>query len=280
MRKAFNAALIRDYHSAVALINEAVNNETRQIVRGWLKQQLAEYYYLINPVESQAILKSAISDNNQVIKPLEGIEYSKLNKFTTSQAQKCSDFLNTFDDPNKIILKINSLSDQMIFRPETAMVFEQAIKEVARFIGFNSQRPEKEFGKGPDVLWEVGQLQYFVIECKNGATSDFINKHDCNQLNGSINWFKEKYDNSCSMIPIMIHPVNIFEYASSPDVSIRIMTKEKLDEFKMAIASFARAVVSANNYRNVRHVAELLVNFNLNPESFVNKFTTIYRVRK
>ncbi|UGY28893.1 hypothetical protein HU675_0020150 [Bradyrhizobium septentrionale] len=56
-------------------------------------------------------------------------------------------------------------------------------------------------GRGPDNLWALGALQYLVIECKSGAVkASSINKHDCNQLNGSMNWFADKYDKSCSAL--------------------------------------------------------------------------------
>lgn len=283
-RTAFNSAQIDNYPKAVDIMQEAVNalnNKEQRILRGWLKQQLAEYYHFIDPVTSQEILKSAINDNRQVTKPIEGIQYTKLNKFTEGQAQQCSLYLlDNFSDGNKIILKLHGLIEQLVFLPDTAPTFEQAMKEIASFLGYNGQRPEKEFGRGPDVLWEVGQLKYFVIECKNGVTNNLISKHDCNQLNGSVNWFREKYDATCHYTPVLIHPVNTFEYASSPDSNTRIITKEKLDEFKSALKGFGKALTDSNKYLNAKLVAELIKNFNLERDQFILNYTVDYNTAR
>jgi hypothetical protein len=76
--------------------------------------------------------------------------------------------------------------------PGTANKFEEAVKNLAYMLGFNGQRPENDFGKGPDNLWSTGSLKYFIIECKNGAINEIICKEDINQLNGSINWFEKE----------------------------------------------------------------------------------------
>lgn len=167
----------------------------------------------------------------------------------------------------------------MIFQPDTASIFEETIKQIALFLGFNAQRPEAEFKKGPDVLWEIGQLKYFVIECKNGATTDLISKHDCDQLAGSINWFITKYDKTCSAIPIIIHPSNCFEYASSPYSETRIITREKLDELKSCLRDFAEKVVQSDSTRNPRSINDLLKEEGLTANSFIGKFTTKFKVK-
>jgi hypothetical protein len=76
--------------------------------------------------------------------------------------------------------------------PDTASLFERTLAQVAFLIGLAGQRPEAETGRGPDVLWNIGGAHFLVIECKNGASTDEINKHDCNQLTGSMQWFDEK----------------------------------------------------------------------------------------
>ena len=280
-RNAFNAALVRNFQTAIDEMTQAVNLKNDKRVKGWLKQQLAEYLHFINPVESQETLKSAVSDNSQVLHPLAGIRYSKLSTPTLNQAQRCADYLaSKFHNPNQIILQVNSYCEQLIFQPNTASLFEETVKQIAFFLGFNAQRPEAEFNKGPDVLWEIGQLKYFVIECKNGATTDLISKHDCDQLAGSINWFTTKYDKTCSAIPIIIHPSNCFEYASSPHSETRIITREKLDELKSCLREFAEKVVQSDSTRNPRSINDLLKKESLTANTFIEKFTTKFKVKK
>jgi hypothetical protein len=280
-REAFNAALIRDYHKSVQLINETVNATTELKSRGYLKQQLAEYLYFFDQQESHVTLKSAVNDNHLVLHPLEGIQYAKLQQFIGSQAVQASGFLTQKynNNSNKYILGINKLLEQLIFKPESAPVFEEACKELAFYLGFSAQRPEAEFKKGPDVLWEVGNLEYLVIECKNGATAPTINKHDCNQLNGSIVWFEEKYDSSCRFTPVMIHPYTVFEYASSPNRYIRIINTDKLELLKSRVHGFAKALAAHGSFSDTKKIDELLDTYSLKASTFVQEYTVGFTVR-
>lgn len=275
-RTAFNHAMNKDYHKSTELLLDAVNKENNNTLKGYLMQKLAEYYHFFDQVEAQQILKSAIKENNQILHPIEGIQYNKLLPSNVEQAQELLDFVhNNFKDPNKYILFVNKLIEQLIFLPETANTFEQAMKDLAFLLGFKGQRPENEFKKGPDNLWSLGNSLYFIIECKNGAITPTINKHDCNQLNGSINWFKEKYEDDNSYVPIMVHKSNKFEYAASPEKSIRILNEPTLESVKSNLRIFAKAV--AENYYDVNRIEELLRIHNFKSSQFVDKYTIPYQ---
>ncbi|NEP85262.1 MAG: hypothetical protein F6K39_48560 [Okeania sp. SIO3B3] len=164
----------------------------------------------------------------------------------------------------------------MIFKPDTADIFEESLKEIARYIGFNSQRPEAECGRGPDVLWEVGNQVYFVIECKNGATTNTINKGYCNQLNGSGVWFIDKYDKTCSFTPIMIHPSVRLEYAASLQENTRIINGEKLDLFRKNISDFIQSLCVENKISDEKFIRERLISHKLRADDFCENYTTTF----
>lgn len=273
LRKAFNLAMIRNYNQAAKELNEITNQTENLKIKGWLKQILSEYINFYNPVEAQKTLMSAANDNRRVLHPIDGIAYHRLLTIDYEQAQQCKDFLySRYDDPNKLILEINGLIDQFIFKPDTASIFEEITKQLANFIGFKSQRPENEYKRGPDVLWGVGQLQYFIIECKNGSLSPTITKADCNQLNGSVNWFLEKYDRTCSFVPIMIHPSNVFEYAASPHEKIKIITKDKIEQLAIAIKNFVKSVAVDNKINDRDSIKELLTHYKLRPADIISNY--------
>ena len=268
-RDAFSSAMRNDMALSIKLMNEGVNSTTDAKTKGWLMEQLAEYVHFVNPTESQVLLRSAVSINARVLRPRDGIDYKRLAPSTVKQGEKCAARLKTeFPTGNDLIVAVNGIIDKLIFLPETSEHFEQAMAEIGWFLGFETQRPEKEFGRGPDVLWEVGEMTYFVIECKNGVTSDNpINKHDCNQLNGSVVWFKELYDNTCSCLPILIHLKTEHEHAASLDESAKIMTEAKLNEFKDAVRQFAVAA-AAGNFADAKNVGTILQSFKLTKGSF------------
>ena len=278
-REAFNKALIGEYMNAAQRLSDSANSESNLSAKGYLKQLTAEYTQFYDPIEAQQILKSSVKYNSQIVHPIEGIIYDKLMYGDTTQAETISQLINKEGmNTNKYILKANKILEQLIFRPDTSNTFEQAIMELAEFIGFQSQRPENEFRKGPDNLWGVGTAKYFVIECKNGTTTETINKKDCNQLNGSITWFDNKYDQSNTQTPILIHKSLEFEYAASPSSNIRIINEEKLEKVKDNFRKFAQSLVML--YTDLGKIEELLSNYNFKEDQFINEYTLPFKVKK
>jgi hypothetical protein len=232
-KEAFEHARAQQYQMAVDTLQAAVNEEKSPRTKGWLKQQVAEYKHHVDPVEAQKILLSAVGINRQVLRPLEGIAYTRLKGATGDQAQAAVDYYrDRFKDSNDLTIAANAILEDLNFEPETANAFESAVMELGQLLGFKAQRPENDEGKGPDDLWAVGELRYLVIECKNGATTAKVNKHDCNQLAGSMNWFKMSYDATCTAVPVLIHPSNAFEKAAAPHPGTRVMIPKRLDALK------------------------------------------------
>lgn len=274
-RKAYDFALIKNYNAAVNELINVINTVKEIPLKSYLEQCLAEYINLYDRAEAQKTLMSAAKQNSRVTKPIAGISYHKLESKAMDQARICRDYLTQrFDDPNKIIIQINGLLELLIFKPDTADIFEESLKAIARYIGFNSQRPEAEYGRGPDVLWEVGNQVYFVIECKNGATTDTINKGNCNQLNGSGVWFTEKYDKTCSFTPIMIHPSVRLEYAASLQEDTRIINEEKLDLFRRNISDFIQSLCVENKISDEKFIRKRLIFHKLIADNFCKNYTT------
>ncbi|MBI4806993.1 MAG: DEAD/DEAH box helicase family protein [Desulfovibrio sp.] len=263
-RQAYDAALCGKYQEAAELINTLVNQTSGNKLKGYLKQCMAEYVNFFDQLEAQKILMSGSSYNNRILKPLAGISYHKLTSTDIDQAQNAVDFFKgNYKDPNAIVIDIDGILELLIFKPDTANAFEAAIKRIAMFLGFTSQRPESEFGKGPDILWSLGGLKYFIIECKNGAITDKINKHDCNQLNGSVVWFNSNYDKTCRSVPIMIHKSKSPEYAASLNPDTRIIGEKELQEFKDSIRQFIATICSQRTLNDLLEVRKALQHHNL-----------------
>ena len=279
IRNAYDFAHRKDYPNAINELKELVNDTPDKPLKGYLIQCLAEYIGLYDNVEAQKTLMSAASINTRVIKPLEGIAYHKLESSVMDQARACSEYLKKYDDPNKIIIEMNGLLELLVFKPETANNFEESFKRLAKYLGFNSQRPEADYNKGPDVLWETGNLRYFVIECKNGAITETINKHDCNQLNGSIEWFETKYDHTCQCTPILIHPSSIFEHASSPNQQTKIIDVDNLEKLKKSIEAFIKSICVNNEIQDTKKIRESLIHHKLRPSDLLQHFTKSYSVK-
>lgn len=279
-RKAYDYASNNNPVKAAETVNALINHIGNKKEKGYLKQVLAEYTNLYDKPEAQKIQMSAANDNRRVLKPIEGIQYHKLAGVVSDQALSCSNYLlGTHADPNKLIIEVNGILDELQFKEDSSNIFEESFKNIARYIGFDSQRPEQEFKKGPDVLWKTGDLKYLVIECKNEATSTTICKDYCNQLTGSGTWFETKYDNTCTYTPVMVHPATIFEYAASPHPRTRIITKVKLSEFCNSVREFIKSIGSSNEIGNQEAIRQKLIAYKLIANDIVENYTAPFTVK-
>ena len=281
IRRAFDLAREHKFDDACNQMELAANGTSENAERGYYKEQLATYKHHVNPADSQMILASAVSLNYRVTRPIAGIGYQKLKPYDADQAKAASDFLGAKClEPNDLVIWLNGLLEELRWDTDQDATsrFEAAVQELGRMLGFGSQRPEQELGKGPDNLWAIGGLSYLVIECKSGASSDSISKKDTNQLNGSMTWFQNTYDPTCTATPIIIHPSNIFEKQSSPPPTCKMIDKLHLQKLRGKLSDLGTALRAESSYKDPKKVAEILNYFGFNSGSFVQNFSGKFKV--
>ena len=270
LREAFDAARINRYDVAVNKVQEAANAANDPLTKGFIKQQLATYVNFTDPAKAQELQLSALSLNYRLLKPISGATYNKLSAPASGQAGASSDFMKRFLEGNDLVIWANGMLDELRWGEEQSHRFEAAMRDLGKLLGFGSQRPEQEVGRGPDNLWAMGDLNYLVIECKSGATeADRISKKDTNQLNGSIVWFKKEYDASCNCTPIMVHMKTKFENAASPDPDIRIIDEQGLTKLKAAVRSYVTAIATAGAFHDPKELDKQLSHHRLSRDKFV-----------
>lgn len=274
-RLAYNEVRINQYDNAIDLLNNSIDGKNK-IISGFSKQILAEYVNYKDESEAQKTLISAIRDNRNILKPMEGIGYERI-KTVDEQAKILQSFLGSkyHNNLNQFIIDVDAILEDLVFIPDTvrqtANKFEEAIKNIASYLGFLGQRPENEYGRGPDNLWSVGNNKHFVIECKNGVSNKTINKHDIAQLSISTNWFNMEYDQTSKCIPIMIHLGNICEYSATPSENMLVITKEKLEKLKNNIKDFSIAIKDKVN--QLEEIKKLLTHYKLRDTDITNNYT-------
>lgn len=258
LRKAFDAARLTRYDVATQCVQDAVNATQDTQLKAYLKQQLAEYTNFTNPAVAQELQLAALSGNHRLLKPLAGVTYHRLNAPASGQAAAALDFMRMFIEGNELIIWVNGLLDDLDWGEAGSKRFEAAMKDLGLYLGFGSERPEDLVGRGPDNLWALGAQRYLVIECKSGAVqATRVCKHDTNQLNGSIVWFEQKYDATCSMTPILVHPKTVFEHAASPDARIRIINEAGLKRLRDAIRAYTVGLANNSGFMKSMEIQRL-----------------------
>ena len=122
-------------------------------------------------------------------------------------------------------------------------------------------------------MWAIDSNKYLVIECKTEAITQTIKKDYCNQLSGSVNWFKENYvyPNECT--PIIVHPSKFVDVVASPDENMRVMTEKELTCFRKNLRDFYSTLCQNGNLSDVNKINELLRIYKLRKDDIVNRYT-------
>ena len=75
----------------------------------------------------------------------------------------------------------------------SAARYEEALANLGSYLGFDAERPEKVYKKGPDVLWRTDAAFDFLIEAKSKKEDNPLYKNDHAQLLEAEAWFKTTY---------------------------------------------------------------------------------------
>lgn len=279
-RKAFENALNMQWEDAAKSIKIVKDKEIDSRTQGYLCQIQAEYINKVDQVCSQKILMAGKKLCPSILSPLEGIQYEK-KRNTTPQAQAISsNIISNGLTLNELILHIDGILSKLHMGPEYEK-FEEAFDEVGTILGFIGSRPDKETGGyGPDNLWAIDLGNYLIVECKTAATAETIKKDYCNQLSGSINWFKEKYVSPNRYVPIIIHPSNIIDVVASPSEDMRVMTEKELSLLKKNLRNFFIALSKNGNISDINNINELLCAYKLRKDDIVSTYTVKFERKR
>jgi hypothetical protein len=199
---------------------------------------MARYKFLQSKTVSNELQKSAFLKNNELLKPSEGITYKKLEYVNENRTKRIVDWIKNHNDFEELMLSVEGVLSDLEFGT-TAEKFERALKELGLMLGFLSERPDKEFKKGPDNLWCGVGNQYFIFECKSEVKIERqeINKHEIGQMNTHCGWFQNQYNDS-PVKRILIIPTKNVSYHADFTHNVEIMKRGKLRNLRNNIKGF------------------------------------------
>lgn len=279
-RKAFEKSVNMQWTDAANIIRNVKDAEIDDKTKGYLCQIQAEYMNVIDPVSSQKVLKAGKNLNAAILSPLAGIQYErKINTIPQAQA-----IITNIKDENlglnELLVHIDGVLSNL-YIGSSYEKFEEALNQVGIMLGFVCSRPDKETGGyGSDNLWAIGSSEYLVIECKTEAVTNFIKKDYCNQLSGSVNWFKENYRYPNKCMPIIVHQSKFIDRVASPVEKMRVMTEKELACFRKNTRDFYSAICQNGNIHDVGKINELLLVHRLRKDDIVNMYTVEFERQK
>jgi hypothetical protein len=221
-RGADAATTLRSFLNAHKLSPEA---------EAYLVQRIAWYLWRVDPSAALAAQTHAREIDHQLLMPPAGVKYRKGASNATPSTLRFVAWLHQFDHPNAAISAIEGLRARLTFAPDASHdVFEGALSQLGTILGFESRRPDRESGEGPDVLWMDGQ-QVIALEAKNRTKPETqaIAKHVAGQLMQAEAWAKTTYPDRGEVVPVSVHPrTKVGAHAILP-AKARIITPEVLN---------------------------------------------------
>ena len=269
---------MEDFGRACTLAQELCDKFTDdKLERGWYLQQLARFKYRISKTESIQIQKSAFENNLQLLKPKEGINYTKIEFINENRVARIRNWMSQYRDYSEMMISIDGILQNLSFGMPSEK-FESALKELGDAIGFLSQRPDKEIKKGPDNLWCGVENQYFLMECKSEVEENRteISKHEGGQMNSHSAWFESMYGNAkCKRI--LIIPTKFLSYHADLTHSVEIMRKGKLRLLRENVKNFFKefSIYTWNEVTD-RKIQEFIDAHDLDIESLKEKYSEQY----
>lgn len=99
---------------------------------------------------------------------------------------------------------------------------EQSVCALGRFLGFESSRPDNEFGTGPDILWCLPNSVGLCFEAKTNKINGVYKKSEIGQMPDHVEWVKAN-KHVTGVIPIFIGPMVPASSSANPNDEVRVV---------------------------------------------------------
>jgi replicative superfamily II helicase len=267
------------YEAAETALSFAKQHLGDRKLRGWFLQLAARArYYADDLPGSEELQKQALSANSMLWAPRGTADIYAPAASVGSQAE------NIITQIAKFALPTGHLQDfeaavSWLTPAASSNQLEDGLKRLGALLGFHSERPEKEYGVGPDVLWLPDEDFGLVIECKgNKKSQGALRKGEHGQLLVAAEWFRQAYPGR-RCLRVQVHPTEVAtEHAMAKDTYV--LTFDRLDRLVCGLRAVLTELCLATATTQARfHLCEkLLAQHGLVPQQLVvqylGKFST------
>jgi replicative superfamily II helicase len=224
---------------AIATLQDLIDNHVHdEFEKGWYLQEMARYAHLTDKTESNNLQVTAHKKNRYLLKPRDGMKITNISAVGHKRIEAMFDWARLFDTAAELLLDIDDILGRLRFGV-AADSFECALDDLGQALGFETQRPDKEWKQGPDNLWALRDNQYLLVECKNQVDTNRkeINKDETGQMNNSCAWFRKHYGD----VPVknmMVIWTRTVSQAAGFNEPVEILTNGSLNQLAKNVRSF------------------------------------------
>ena len=135
-------------------------------IRGWLLQFAARWSHQREDFAKRDSLQhEAFSLNRSLQRPITGVDYRPLRD-PSRQAEGIAKHVYEFPLIRGALADFESIANQLV-PTASSNQFEEALKRLGSILGFVAERPDRELGVGPDVLWILNERKAWIVEVKS-----------------------------------------------------------------------------------------------------------------
>lgn len=247
--------------------------------KGWLLQFAARIaYHWGDEAKALQLQQNAYAYNRYLLRPQVVQPYVPL-PHPSKQALSIVEEICSFTPYRGFLAEFDEVVSHLV--PEaSANQFEASLERLGSMLGFSSERPEKTYGVGPDVLWLLNDKSGLVIEAKSRKDEkNPFTKDQHGQLLVSIEWFKKQYP-MYSYVGVAVHPNK-----TATKNAVADGTKALTHEMLYAMTSNARNLfaelceLTRDKHGLVEQCFRLLDKMNLDPEGLIAKYLMTFELK-
>lgn len=254
------------------------NTDIEPKLKGWLYELAARAAHFSGDVEGREILQhKAYHLNKNLRRPDAQANYMPLVT-PTKQALGIVDYVERYALAQGALVDFEQFTSFLV-PTASSNQFEEALRKFGGMLGFAAERPEKESGLGPDVLWILDDTIILTIEVKSKKKpNNALNKEEHGQLLQAAEWVQNNYPR-LDNLRVVVHPNRIATRSVSIGQS-KALTLTKLAELVGSARILLKELVSepldrpSLEARCESRLRQLL----LSPDQIVNHFLAPFTV--
>ncbi len=173
--------------------------------------------------------------------------------FNVSNFSLVNSIIDSIDTNNKE-KKIEELKKNFEYLDETIYPrankndrkHELGIEYLGKYLGFKTERPDNTYKTGPDVLWELPNHRYVILELKTNKTTGTYTKKETSQSLDHVEWLKQNKDvkSESDIFKIIIGTHNSVNKDANPSGDTWVVELEEFNKYAKKIIAAVESCYS------------------------------------